>query len=142
MPAPFITRPFLPSDYDIVLKLWETTDGVEVAEGDSRLEIEAYLQRNPGLSRIAEIDGRLAGAVLCGHDGRRGLIYHLVVTSTARGRGMGRQLVRECMDGLKAAGMKRVLLLVGNENHPGRAFWIAQGFELIDEALALSREIP
>ena len=112
-----------------------------MAEGDSRSEIEAYLKRNPNLSRIAALDGRIVGAVLCGHDGRRGLIYHLAVSPPARGKGISRQLVKECVKGLKAAGIKRALLLVEKDNFGGRAFWISQGFEVIEGALALGRDI-
>ncbi|MEY2573557.1 MAG: N-acetylglutamate synthase, partial [Verrucomicrobiota bacterium] len=78
------TRAFVMADYDEAIALWTGVEGVEVCEGDSREEIAEYLQRNPGLSRVAEADGKIVGAALCGHDGRRGWIYHLAVASTHR----------------------------------------------------------
>lgn len=136
----FTTRSFLIADYAAVLSLWQAAEGVEIAEGDTRADIDAYLRRNPALSRIAELDGKIVGAVLCGHDGRRGLIYHLAVAPAARGKGVGRQLIKECVEGLKAAGIKRALILVEKENWGGRAFWISQGFEPIADAMALGRD--
>ncbi|MDB6094753.1 MAG: GCN5-related N-acetyltransferase [Verrucomicrobia bacterium] len=137
----FITRAFVEADYDPVVKLWRDTDGVEVAEGDTRADIAAYLRRNPGLSCVAEVDGLVVAAVLCGHDGRRGLVYHLAVAQARRGRGIGRALLAECIDGLRGQGIKRVLLLVGKDNERGRAFWLAQGFEEIAAALPLGKDV-
>jgi ribosomal protein S18 acetylase RimI-like enzyme len=141
MQAKFNTRSFRTEDYDAVLRLWEQSEGVEVAEGDDRAGIASYLARNPNLSRIAEVDGVIAGAVLCGHDGRRGLIYHLAVASTARGQGIGRKLVGECIDGLKACGIKRALMLVAQDNGDGREFWLKLGFEEISGASAFGIDI-
>jgi ribosomal protein S18 acetylase RimI-like enzyme len=79
------TREFVIDDYDHAVALWNLGEGVEVAEGDSKEEISAYLLRNPGLSRVAEENGTIVGAVLCGHDGRRGMIYHLAVAPARHG---------------------------------------------------------
>jgi len=68
------TRAFQIADYEAVFRLWRSSDGIELAEGDSRTEIECSLARNPGLSRVAEDGDDIIGAVLCGHDGRRGLL--------------------------------------------------------------------
>ncbi len=84
------TREFVIDDYEKAVTLWNLVEGVEVAEGDSKEEIRAYLLRNPGLSRVAEESGAIIGAVLCGHDGRRGLIYHLAVAPAHHGKGIGK----------------------------------------------------
>ena len=68
------TRRFLMGDYDDAIALWNGVDGVEICEGDSREEIAEYLKRNPGLSHVAETEGKIVGVALCGHDGRRGWI--------------------------------------------------------------------
>ncbi len=127
-----ITRTFKESDYDAVVVLWQAAEGVEIAEGDSRADIAGYLKRNPGLSRVAEIEGRLVGAVLCGHDGRRGLIYHLAVAPSHRSQGLGRKLIDECVAGLKACDIQRAILLVAQDNEGGRIFWKSLGFEAIE----------
>src|SRR4051812_3835742 len=136
------TRALTESDYDAVVALWRRCDGIEVAEGDDRKTITAYLQRNPGLSLVAISRSRIVAAVLCGHDGRRGLIYHLAVAPEVRGRGLGRVLVNECVAGLRSAGIARALILVGKDNVAGQRFWAAQGFEEISGAVAFGVDLP
>ncbi|MEO5722645.1 MAG: GNAT family N-acetyltransferase [Chthoniobacterales bacterium] len=134
------TRAFLIEDYDKAFALWQEMAGIEICEGDSREEIRGYLERNPGLSRVAESEGEIVGAVLCGHDGRRGFIYHLGVATAFRGRGVGKQLLDDCVRGLHAAGIPRALLLVASENATGHEFWLRHGWEDID-ALAMALEV-
>lgn len=133
------TREFVISDYDRAVMLWQAVEGVEICEGDSREEIGAYLARNPGLSRVAESEGEMIGAVLCGHDGRRGFVYHLAVAADFRGRGVGRLMLDECFRGLKAAGIQRAIILVADDNAKGHEFWLRNGWEDI-EALAMARD--
>lgn len=141
MSAPILTRAMAESDLDAAIALWRESEGVELAEGDSREELARYLVRNPGLSRVALVGARLAGAVLCGHDGRRGLIYHLAVARASRGQGLGRRLVEECVGELRRAGLKRAIILVERDNSPGREFWLARGFEDIAAANPLGLDL-
>lgn len=111
-------------------QLWANAEGIEVAEGDSPEELARYLARNPGLSTVAtDTLGQLIGAVLCGHDGRRGFIYHLAVDPKCRGQGVGRAIMQRSLAGLKQAGLARVLLLVAADNDGGRQFWRHEGWE-------------
>lgn len=141
MGTEIVTRAFEAGDYAAVVALWEISEGVEVAEGDDRETIVAYLGRNPGLSRVALSEGAIVGAVLCGHDGRRGLIYHLAIAAAHRGRGIGRTLVDECLAGLRGVGIKRALILVADGNQRGREFWRACGFEEISGAIPLGIDL-
>jgi len=111
-------------------RLWTEAEGIEVAEGDSPEELARYLVRNRGLSTVAtDTRGRLIGAVLCGHDGRRGFVYHLAVAPQHRGEGIGRAIMQRSLAGLKQAGLARVLLLVAADNEGGRQFWLREGWE-------------
>ena len=127
--------------YDSAVKLWQEEEGVELCEGDSHEEIASYLARNPGLSRIAFDGEKVAGATLCGHDGRRGFIYHLVVSPAYRGCGLGKLLVDACLQGLKAAGIRRAIILVAKDNPGGRAFWSRDGWEEISGAVAMAKDV-
>ena len=91
-------------DLDAVLALWGQTSGVGLNESDTPDRLRAYLDRNPGLSLIVRDGTRLVGAVLCGHDGRRGFLNHLAVLPEYRGRGLGRQMVETCLTALAALG--------------------------------------
>lgn len=136
-----ITREFVIDDYDEAMALWNSAAGVEVAEGDSREEIRAYLSRNPGLSRVASENGTIVGAVLCGHDGRRGLIYHLAVAPAYHGKGIGRLLVRECITHLRAAGIVRALILVAGDNAGAHSFWLRIGWEDVPGATLMGIDL-
>ena len=122
-------RDFVIADYEAAVALWDEVEGVEICEGDSREELGEFLARNPGLSRVAEEKGILIGAVLCGHDGRRGWIYHLAVAPAYRGRGIGKLLLKECVQELHRAGIKRAIILVARDNPLGHKFWHSNGWE-------------
>jgi Acetyltransferases len=131
------TREFRIADYDGAKKLWKRVEGVEVAEGDSRRDLQKYLLRNPGLSRVAEAGTQIVGAVLCGHDGRRGLIYHLAIDPAYRRQALGKRLVRECLAALRKVGIKRAIILVAKDNPSGRFFWRRCGWEDLPAAVAM-----
>lgn len=135
------TREFVIDDYETAVALWNLAKGVEVAEGDSKEEIRAYLLRNPGLSRVAEDDGTMVGAALCGHDGRRGLIYHLAVAPAHHGKGIGNLLVQECISNLRAAGIARALIVVAGDNAGAHSFWLRTGWEDVPGAILMGIDL-
>jgi ribosomal protein S18 acetylase RimI-like enzyme len=135
------TREFSIGDYDAALRVWQRVEGVEIAEGDDREGITQFLARNPGLSRVA-IDGpAIVGVALCGHDGRRGHIYHLAVDPAYQGRGLGKRLLAECLDGLRRAGVQRVIILVADDNQRGAEFWKRYGWEEIPGVIAMGIDV-
>jgi len=134
------TREFVMNDYDDVIALWEGIEGIEICEGDSREEIAEYLKRNPGLSRVAIVDDKIVGAALCGHDGRRGWIYHLAVASAYRRQKIGNVLLESCLNALRAIGLKRAIILVAQDNPGGHDFWLRNGWEDLN-AFAMTREL-
>jgi len=115
-------------DYDRVFQLWTTSDGVGLAEGDSREGIRTFLRRNPGLSFVAENDGVIVGAILSSHDGRRGFIYHLAVAADERRKGIGRALVQKCMKRLRSVGIPKCHIVVFARNRTGQQFWRHTGW--------------
>jgi ribosomal protein S18 acetylase RimI-like enzyme len=141
LPLTFSTREFRIADFSEALAVWRMLEGVEVAEGDSEQEIREYLLRNPGLSRVALNDDTIVGAVLCGHDGRRGFIYHLAVDPAYQGKGIGRRLLQDCVSGLRNVGITRAIILVSGENAKGRSFWLRSGWEDIPGAIPMGLDI-
>lgn len=125
----FVLRPMRPADLPAARALWRSTEGVGMGPGDAPRELAAFLARNPGLSVVARTrGGALAGAVLGGHDGRRGFLYHLAVRRRHRGRGLGRALVDRCLEGLRATGVGKVSIMVFGDNEPGLSFWRGAGW--------------
>jgi putative acetyltransferase len=128
-----IVRPFRVKDYDAVVALWRRTEGVGLNESDTRRAIAAYLRRNPRLSFVAEQGGRIIGAVLCGHDGRRGYLHHLAVSKRHRRRGIGRLLVNACLAKLRKAGIQKCNIFIFANNAAGMKFWAHTGWSLRTE---------
>lgn len=116
-------------DYDQVYELWLTIHGFGIRSvDDSREGIGRFLQWNPGLSTVAEQDGQIIGAVLCGSDGRRGCLYHVCVDQAHRRMGVGKQMVVRCMEKLKDLQINKVSLIAFTENDIGNAFWKEMGW--------------
>jgi N-acetylglutamate synthase len=135
------TREFSISDYDAALQVWQRVEGLEIAEGDDREGAAQFLARNPGLSRVAVDGSAIVGVALCGHDGRRGHIYHLAVDPAYQGRGLGKRLLDECLDGLRTAGVQRVIILVADDNQRGAEFWKRYGWEKIPGAVPMGIDL-
>ena len=110
-------------DLDEVLALWRSSPGVGLNESDTPECLAIYLERNPGLSLVARREGQVIGAVLCGHDGRRGYLQHLAVCPACRGNGLGRRLVENCLARLAALGIRRCNIFVYVDNLDGQGFW-------------------
>jgi ribosomal protein S18 acetylase RimI-like enzyme len=135
------TREFSIDDYDAAIALWKKVEGLDVAEGDDVETIRRFLKQNRGLSRVATDGAKLVGAALCGHDGRRGYIYHLAVDPAYQGHGLGRRMMDECLAGLKRAGLERANILVAKDNPRGLDFWRRCGWEDLDGAAAMGRDV-
>jgi ribosomal protein S18 acetylase RimI-like enzyme len=135
------TREFTIKDYDAALELWQRVEGLEIAEGDDKEGVAQFLARNPGLSRVATDGSGTVGVALCGHDGRRGHIYHLAVDPTYRRRGLGKRLLDECLEGLHRTGVKRVIIMVADDNPRGREFWKRWGWEELPGAIAMGIDL-
>ena len=111
-------------DYDKVFALWKTIKGFGIRSvDDSREGIERFLKWNPGLSVVAEENGKIVGAILCGSDGRRGCLYHVCVHKEYRRQGIGKTMVVWCMEKLKELQINKVSLIAFTQNDVGNAFW-------------------
>jgi ribosomal protein S18 acetylase RimI-like enzyme len=135
------TREFSIGDYDSALELWQRVEGLEIAEGDDREGVAQFLVRNPALSRVATDGSAIIAVALCGNDGRRGYIYHLAVDPAYQGRGLGKRLLNECLEGLRRAGLKRALILVANDNARGRKFWKRCGWEEVPGPIVMGIDL-
>jgi len=122
-------RVFEPEDHAQARGLWGSTEGVGLSNADSFENVCRFLERNPGLSFVTTDKQMVVATILCGHDGRRGLIHHLAVASSQRRRGLGRALVQRALAALRQEGIQKCHLLVFHQNAAGRAFWGRIGAE-------------
>lgn len=137
-----IIRKMTIDDYEPVYELWINTPGMGLIDvDDSRAGIDKYLRRNPDTCFVAVEDGRIVGAVLSGHDGRRALIYHLAVQKDHERQGIGGQLLDNVLRALKEEGIQKVALVVLSHNKKGNAFWEKNGFPKREDLIYRNRQI-
>ena len=92
-------------DYDEVYALWMGIHGF-------------------GIRSIDEI----VGAILCGHDGRRGCLYHVCVHEDYRKNGIGKAMAVACMRALQKEKINKVSLIAFKSNELGNHFWKDAGW--------------
>ncbi len=134
-------REMQPDDYDRIYQLWINTTGMGISDADSYQNIAKFLNRNPGLSFVACNNDKVIGTILCGHDGRRGYIYHVAVAENHRGRGIGQMLVSNSLKRLKNEGIQKCHIFVFPENEIGNAFWKAIGWTRRDDIYLYSKDV-
>lgn len=122
-------RSMTDTDYDMVYQLWKKISGFAMRSvDDSREGVEQFLKRNPGSSVVAVEDGKIVGSILCGHDGRRGCLYHVCVDPQYRRRGIGKEMVVMAMEQLQKEQINKVSLIAFTKNDIGNAFWKKTGW--------------
>lgn len=123
-------RTMLSTDYDGVRELWMSIKGFAIRSIDDSLEgVEAFLRRNPTTSVVAEVDGEIVGAILCGHDGRYGHMYHVCVKKEFRRLGIGKEMVVFCMRALQEEKINKIALIAFTSNDVGNTFWHKVGWK-------------
>ena len=121
------------SDHEDLILLWQNCDGISLRDADSRQGMQRYLERNPGLSFVAEADRRIVASLMAGHDGRRGYIQHLAVDPEQRKQGIAGRLLELCLQALLDQGVAKSHVHVVNSNQLGRDFWSRRGWVHRDE---------
>jgi len=127
--------------YEQVLSLWRACEGIGLSEADSRENIMRFLGRNPGSSFVAWAGETLAGAVLAGHDGRRGYMHHLAVHPAYRRHGIARLLIEKSLEALRAQGIDKCHGFVFLNNRSGLDFWEHNGWSIREDIRLISRPI-
>lgn len=133
-PVTYEVRTMTIDDYENIYELWKGIRGFGIRSVDDSYEgVERFLRRNPTTSKVAICDGRIVGAILCGHDGRRGCFYHVCVNEDYRKRGIGKALVVACMRALQAEQVSKVNLNAFKSNEVGNHFWKDEGWTLRED---------
>jgi N-acetylglutamate synthase len=129
------------NDYEKMFDLWKNTQGMGISSSDSKENIDVFLKRNPELSFIAELENNIIGTIMCSHDGRRGFIYHLAVSTNFRLKGIGKSLISKSLEKLKKLGIIKCHLFVKKNNLPGLDFWEKNGWTKRDDIVSFSKEL-
>lgn len=124
-----VIREMKTKDYAKVRSLWMTIHGFGIRSiDDSKEGVERFLRRNPSTSVVAEHHGQIVGAILCGHDGRRGCFYHVCVHEDYRKQGIGKAMAVFAMKALQKEQINKVSLIAFKENAVGNHFWKSVGW--------------
>lgn len=134
-------REMIVGDYEQMIALWKNTPGIGISDADSKKNISQFLERNPGLSFVYEIDKRIIGTVLCGHDGRRGYIYHLAVDHEFKKQGIGKALMEHCLEKLGRKRIAKCHLFLYSDNEDAIQFYSRIGWEKRSNLLIYSKNI-
>ncbi|WP_010274223.1 GNAT family N-acetyltransferase [Paenibacillus senegalensis] len=126
-------------DYEQMIELWQKIPGLVLSQADSREGVAEFLVRNPGLSFVCESSEKIAGTMMCGHDGRRGFMYHVAVDPMYRHQQIGKQLVRLGLAGLREAGIEKCHIFVLADNETGNRFWSSQGWQKRNDFFTYSK---
>ena len=122
-------RDLASEDYDGLIALWEEAGlSCRVLGRDARERIAREIEGTCSVFLGAEEEGRLIGAVLGTHDGRKGWINRLAVLPEHRGRGTGRALVAEVEQRLLEVGIEIVTCLIEDWNEGSMAFFERIGY--------------
>ncbi|MFD5243060.1 GNAT family N-acetyltransferase [Amycolatopsis sp. NPDC058340] len=84
---------------------------------------------------IAELDGERVGSIFCmpAEDGVTAKLRMLLLEPAARGRGVGKRLVTECVEFARAAGYPAMELWTVSLLETARAIYRKAGFQLVSE---------
>jgi ribosomal protein S18 acetylase RimI-like enzyme len=129
---PFHIREMIIEDYPEIIDIWKTTPGISIDEEDSEEKMIVFLKRNPGLSFVAIISGKIIGTIKGAQDGRRGYISHLAVIPKYRTCGISKALIEQTMQGLTKQGISKCNLYVLDSNPNALSFWQHNGWNILE----------
>lgn len=133
MRQPIVLDSIRETDYPKLIKLWEAAGNIEVRQTDTPEVLARFLYRNPTCSYAAYAGTRLIGAILAGHDGWRGHLYHMAVKPDYRERGVGTRLVNAAVSAIKSEDIQKIHCLVKRDNLIAQQFWEACSFEMRED---------
>ena len=135
-------REFRIEDYDRVMALWVEGGLPLKPQGrDSRENIAHQI----GLSNVRFLvaedgpGGRVIGAVLATHDGRKGWINRLAVDLSVRRKGIGAKLVGAAESWLESQGMDILACLIEEDNAVSMAVFEKLGYKKHPEIIYFAK---
>ncbi len=132
-----LIRPYGTGDFAALTALWGAT-GITAPYNDFSKEIPRMHASHNCQLYLGCVDDRVMASILVGHEGYRGWIYKLAVMPEFRGKGFGRDLVKQAERWLVARGIPKCNLLIRDTNLKVRDFYERLGYEE-SEFLAMQR---
>jgi ribosomal protein S18 acetylase RimI-like enzyme len=120
-------RRFEQRDEASVAELWNEC-GLVVPWNDPFRDIERKIAVQPEMFLVGCREDRVVATVMVGYDGHRGWINYLAVRPQLQGTGIGRRMMDEAEDLLRAAGCPKINLQVRATNRDVIEFYEKVGF--------------
>jgi ribosomal protein S18 acetylase RimI-like enzyme len=136
-------RPFRLEDAEPVVALWGRCDLIRPTN-DPRKDIARKLKVRGDLFLVAENADGIVGTIMIGYEGHRGWINYLAVAPEQRRRGLGRKLMAEAEQRLRAEGCPKINLQVRKRNVEAVRFYEALRYrqdEVLSFGLRLEEDV-
>lgn len=122
-------RPFGVGDLERVAALWRTC-GLVVPYNDPAEDI-AFCRASPTAELFVAEDGDvIVASAMAGHDGHRGWLYYVATDPSRRGEGLGRRIVAHAEAWLAAQGVRKINLMIRENNAQALDFYQRVGYEV------------
>lgn len=135
----FIIRPYLESDLDDVIALWELC-GLTRPWNNPEIDIFRKLAQRDQLFLLAVKDNQLIATVMGGYDGHRGWVNYLAVHPNFQRNGVATALVQQSEKRLIALGCPKLQLLIRKDNIDVQSFYEQLGYNEI-EVICLGKRL-
>lgn len=132
-------RLFRPQDEDQVIRLW-TDCGLVVPWNNPHKDIQRKLKVNPELFLVACESDRIIATVMAGYEGHRGWVNYLAVHPDHQRTGVGRRMMDEAENLLRAAGCPKINLQVRSTNSEVIEFYKRIGYK-VDDVVSLGKRL-
>jgi ribosomal protein S18 acetylase RimI-like enzyme len=127
-------------DYNSLITLWKKGNIPYRPQGrDSKKNIRWQLQQPNCFYLVAENHGKIIGAILGTHDGRKGWINRLVTTPPYRRKGIAKRLIEEFEHRLEAVGIDIVACLIEDWNATSMEVFARLGYTKHTDILYFSK---
>jgi ribosomal protein S18 acetylase RimI-like enzyme len=131
--------PLHPDHHDAAIRLWHDA-GLTRPWNDPAQDLRRAVA-GPASTVLAGLEAEtLVATAMVGHDGHRGWIYYLAVSSDARGHGHGRAMMRACEDWLAARHVPKLNVMMRDDNSIALGFYTSIGYTP-DDVVVLSRRL-
>ena len=128
------------SHFDGVKLLWQEAFPNDPPWNAAEVAIPAKLKIQPDLFLVAIEQTLVAGSIMAGYDGHRGWLYAVAVLRSYQKRGLGRALVKEAEERLRAIGCKKINLQVRASNTIVIKFYQSLGYE-VEERVSMGKRM-
>ena len=132
-------RSFQHDDEEAVVRLW-TDCGLVVPWNNPNHDIACKLKVQAELFLVACSTDQIIATVMAGYDGHRGWINYLAVHPKHQRTGIGKRMMEEAENRLRAAGCPKINLQVRSANTKVIDFYKSIGFA-VDDVVSLGKRL-